>query len=42
METTTIRLKNTTKKLLDKLGSKGESYDEILNKLIILYKEKNE
>jgi hypothetical protein len=42
METTTIRLKNTTKKLLDKLGKKGESYDEILNKLIILYKEKNE
>jgi len=33
-ELTQIKLKKTTVKRLKKLGSKGETYDEIVNKLI--------
>ena len=35
-ETTTIPLKKTTRDELKKLGRKGETYDSILRKLIIL------
>jgi hypothetical protein len=33
-ETTTIRLKKSTKILLDKFGTKPESYDDILLRLL--------
>ena len=35
-ETTTIPIKKTTRDELKKLGRKGETYDSILQKLIIL------
>jgi hypothetical protein len=34
METTTIRIYNKTKELLDNLGKKGDSYDDIILTLI--------
>lgn len=33
METTTIQLKNETKKKIASLGVKGESYDEIIQRI---------
>lgn len=32
--TTTIRIKRETKKKLEKLGNKGDTFDEIINRLI--------
>jgi len=34
-ETTTIRVKISTKELLDEVGKKGMTYDEILLKILI-------
>lgn len=36
----TIPVKPETKKSLDELGSFGESYDELIKKIIKFYKEK--
>jgi len=33
-ETTTIQLSRTTKAKLDKFGKKGETYDQIIRKLL--------
>jgi len=32
--TTTITIKNETKKMLDKIGKKNESYDDVIRKLL--------
>ena len=34
MTTTTVALTHETKELLRQLGEKGESYDDVINKLI--------
>ncbi len=34
---TTIAIKPETKKVLDSIGSKGESYDDIINELLEVY-----
>lgn len=39
LEDTTIRLKISTKKELDQIGNKGDTYDAILRKLIKKYLE---
>jgi len=33
-ETTTIRIKFSTKTKLDKIGNKNDSYDDVINRLI--------
>ncbi len=35
MTTTTVAVSHETKELLRQLGEKGESYDDVINKLII-------
>ena len=39
-KTTTIRVTFATKKDLDDLGSKGDTYDDVIQKLIKTSKEK--
>ncbi|MEM2175486.1 MAG: hypothetical protein QXI58_07710 [Candidatus Micrarchaeia archaeon] len=36
-EITTIKLKKQTKKMLEELGKKNETYDDIIKKLIEYY-----
>ena len=38
-ESTVIRIKLSTKKELDKLGKFGETYDDVIRRLIKKYKE---
>jgi len=38
---TTILIRKETRERLRKLGRKGESYDQIINRLITLLEEKN-
>ena len=40
-DTTTIRVKISTKELLDKFGKKPESYDEVILRLIKVVKNAN-
>ncbi|MCX6803348.1 MAG: hypothetical protein NTY48_02125 [Candidatus Diapherotrites archaeon] len=39
---TTIKLRGSTREKLAEQGKKGESYDEILNKLLDIMKEKEQ
>lgn len=39
--TTTIRVKRSTKWKLESIGHKGETFDDIINKLINFYNEKS-
>ena len=39
--TTTIRVKRTTKEKLEAIGHKGETFDDIINKLIDFYGKKS-
>lgn len=41
METTTVKLHKSTKSSLDQLRSNSESYDELINKLILQSKNKD-
>lgn len=38
--TTTIRIKRTTKRRLEEIGKKNDSFDDILNKLLDSYDKK--
>jgi predicted CopG family antitoxin len=40
-ETTTIRIRKETRERLVKLGSKSETYDDIIQRLIGFYPRKN-
>jgi len=42
MDTVTIRVKAETKRALDEIGKKGDTYDDILQRLIKFYEEKQE
>ena len=40
MENTTIQVQKTTRDLLASIGSKDETFDEIISRLIFNYKQK--
>lgn len=40
LETTTIRISHDTKKRLDILGAKNDTYEDIVNRLVDSYLEK--
>jgi len=41
-EMTTISIRKTTRERLKEVGKKGETYDEIINRLIDFWKKKRE